>query len=71
MLKFNIYADKGELFEQLALQTLQIAVQATKQKKMRNLPDYYSGVLRELVGKALFRVVFMEYDVAVEGFYSR
>ncbi len=31
MLKFNIHADKGELFEQLALQALHIAVQATKQ----------------------------------------
>ncbi|MFJ7935262.1 hypothetical protein [Sporosarcina sp. NPDC096371] len=71
MLKFNIYEDKGELFEQLALQALQIAVQATKQKSVRNLPGYYSGVLRELVGKALFSDIFMEYDVAVEGFYSR
>ena len=38
-------------------------------KKVRNLPGYYSGVLRELIGKALFSDVFMDYDVPVEGFY--
>jgi hypothetical protein len=71
MLKFSIYADKEELFEQLALQSLQIAVQATKQKKISNLPGYFSGVLRELIGKALFSDIYQEYDVAVEGFYRR
>ncbi|WP_255452422.1 hypothetical protein [Sporosarcina sp. ANT_H38] len=68
MLQFSIYADKGELFEQLALQAPLIAVQATKQKKVRNLPGYHSGVLRELVGKALFSNIFMEYDV--EGVFN-
>jgi len=71
MLKFSIHEDKGELFEQLAMQALRIAVQTTKQKKVRNLPGYYSGVLRELIGKALFSEAFMDYDVAVEGFYYR
>ena len=58
MLKFSIHEDKGELFEQLAMQALHIAVQATKQKKIRNLPGYFSGVLRELIGKALFSEIF-------------
>ncbi|XQN34388.1 hypothetical protein ACOKXV_15390, partial [Sporosarcina psychrophila] len=71
MLKFSIHEDKGELFEQLAMHALRIAVQTTKQKKVRNLPGYYSGVLRELIGKALFSEAFMDYDVAVEGFYYR
>ncbi|CAM3277229.1 hypothetical protein FITA111629_14245 [Filibacter tadaridae] len=71
MLKFSIHEDKGELFEVLALQTLQISVQATKLKKVRNLPGYYSGVLRELIVKALFSDAFMDYNVAVEGFFYR
>ena len=68
MLQFSIYADKVELFEQLALQAPQIAVQATKQKKVRNLPGYDSGLLRELVGKSLFSDISMEYDV--EGVFN-
>ena len=71
MLKFSIHKDKGELFEQLAMQALRIAVQTTKQKKVRNLPGYYSGVFRELIGKALFSEAFMDYDVAVEGLFYR
>lgn len=69
MLKFSIHADKEELFEQLALQALQIALQATKRKKIQNLPGYFSGVLRELIGKALFSDIYQEYDVAMDGFY--
>jgi DNA-binding Lrp family transcriptional regulator len=69
MLKFSIHEDKGDLLEQLAMQALRISVQTTKLKKVRNLPGYYSGVLRELIGKALFSDAFMDYDVAVEGFF--
>ena len=32
MLKFSIHEDKGELFEQLAIQALRIAIQTTKSK---------------------------------------
>ncbi|MBO0589069.1 helix-turn-helix domain-containing protein [Sporosarcina sp. E16_8] len=71
MLKFSIHEDKGELFEQLAIHALRISIQTTKSKKVRNLPGYYSGVLRELIGKALFSEAFMDYDVPVEGFFSR
>ena len=71
MLKFSIHADKGELFEALALQALRISVQATKLKSIQNLPGYFSGVLRELIDKALFSEAFMDYDVAVEEFFYR
>jgi hypothetical protein len=71
MLKFSIHEDKGDLFEQLGMQALHISIQTTKHKKVRNLPGYYSGVLRELIDKALFSDAFMDYDVAVEGFYYR
>jgi len=71
MLKFSIHQEKGELFEQLAMQALRIAIQTTKQKKVGNLPGYYSGFLRELIGKALFSEAFMDYDVAVEGLFYR
>lgn len=71
MLKFSIHADKGDLFEQLAIQALRISVQATKQKKVRNLPGYFTGVLRKLIGKALFSDAFLDYDVAVEGVFYR
>ncbi len=71
MLKFSIHEDKGELFETLALQALRISVQTTKHKTVHNLPGYYSGVLRELIDKALFSDAFMDYDVEVEGFFFR
>ena len=71
MLKFSIHEDKGELFEQLAMQALHISMQTTKLKKIQNLPGYYSGVLRELIDKALFNDAFMDYDVPVEGFFYR
>lgn len=71
MLKFSIHEQKTALFEQLGIQALQIAVQSTKQKNIKNLPGYYSGVLRELIDKSLFNNAFKDYDVPVEGFYSR
>ena len=71
MLKFSIHKHKGELFEQLGIQALQIAIQATKNKPIQNLPGYYSGVLRELIDKGLFGDAFMDYDVPVEGLYCR
>ncbi len=71
MLKFSIHEDKVDLFEHLAMQALRISIQTTKLKKVRNLPGYYSGVLRELISKGLFSDAFMDYDVAVEGFFYR
>lgn len=68
MLKFSIHADKGPLFETLGIQALQISVQATKRKKIRNLPGYFSGVLRELIDEALFSDAFMEYTVPPLGY---
>lgn len=62
MLKFSIHAHKGKLFEQLGIQALQISVQATKRKKIHNLPGYFSGVLRELMYEALFRDDFMDHS---------
>lgn len=69
MLKFSIHEHKGELFEQLGIQALHIATQATKRREVKNLPGYYSGILRELIDKALFGDAFKDYDVPVEGFY--
>lgn len=71
MRKFSIYEDKSELFEDLALQALRISVQTTKQKTIKHLPGYYSGVFRELINKALFEDMFKEYAVPFEGFYRR
>lgn len=69
MLRFSFHEHKRELFEQLGIQALQIAVQATKRRHIKNLSGYYSGVLRELVNKALFSDAFKDFDVPVEGFY--
>jgi len=69
MLKFSIHEDKGQLFEHLALQALRIAVQATKNKTIINLPGYYADVFSALIEKALFSDAFKEYDCSVEGFY--
>ncbi|WP_342509140.1 helix-turn-helix domain-containing protein [Sporosarcina sp. FSL K6-2383] len=67
MLKFSIHEHQGELFEQLAMQALQISVQATKRKEIRNIPGYFDGVFRKLIDKALFDDIFMEFDMPVEG----
>ena len=64
MMKFSIHEQQGELFEQLAIQALHIAVQATKRKTVRNIAGYFDGVLRKLIDKALFDDIFMEYDVS-------
>ena len=69
MLKFSIHEHKAKLFEQLGIQALHIAMQATKRREINNLPGYYSGVLRELIDKTLFSDAFKNYDVPVEGFY--
>lgn len=69
MLKFSIHEAKTPLFEQLAIQAMQVAVQATKRKNILNLPGYYSGVLRKLIDDALFSDAFLDYDVAVEFWY--
>ncbi|WP_342506117.1 helix-turn-helix domain-containing protein [Sporosarcina sp. FSL K6-2383] len=66
MLKFSIHAHQGELLEQLAMQALHIAVQATKRKTVRNIAGYFDGVYRNLIDKALFADIFMEYDVSVD-----
>ncbi len=69
MMKFSIHEHQGDLFEQLAMQALHIAVQATKRKTVRNIAGYFDGVFRNLIDKALFDYIFMEYDVAMEGFF--
>ncbi|WP_318615995.1 helix-turn-helix domain-containing protein [Sporosarcina sp. YIM B06819] len=68
MMKFSIHERQGDLFEQLAMQALHIAVQATKRKDIRNIAGYFDGVLRKLIDKALFEDIFKEYDVSLEGF---
>ena len=70
MLKFSIYADKAELFEELAIQALHITVQTTKRKNIRNIPGYFDGVLRELIDKALFDEIFKEYDRPMEEIFG-
>lgn len=68
MMKFSIHKQQEDLFEQLAMQALHIAVQATKRKEIRNIPGYFDGVYRKLIDKTLFEDTFMEYDVSLEGF---
>lgn len=68
MMNFSVHEQQGYVFEQLAMQALHIAVQATKRKTVRNIAGYFDGVYRKLIYKALFNDVFMEYDVSLEGF---
>lgn len=68
MLMFSIYADKGELFDELALRSLQITVQATKKKTINNLSGYYSGVLNKLIDEALFSDIFTYYHLPADRF---
>ncbi|MHA6261437.1 helix-turn-helix domain-containing protein [Sporosarcina sp. CAU 1771] len=71
MLKFSIHENKRDVLEQVGLLALRITLQTTKKKTIRNLPGYYSGVLRELIDKALFTDAFMNYDVNVEEAFSQ
>lgn len=66
LLKFSIHEDKIELFQVLSIQAITITCQAMKKKKIRNIFGYYDGVLRNLIDKAVFENVFMDYDVAVD-----
>lgn len=70
MLKFSIHEDKGELFEELGIRAMHIATQATKNKRIHNLPGYFSGVLRELINEALFSDAFMDYTIPPIGDFS-
>ncbi|MEK3980659.1 helix-turn-helix domain-containing protein [Psychrobacillus sp. FSL K6-2836] len=69
MLRFDIYKDDGEIFNDLAYRALKITVMATKRKQIRNLPGYYKGVLRKLIDETYFKDMFMYFDVPVENFY--
>lgn len=70
MLKFSIHADKEPLFETLGIQAMQISTQASKRKKIHNLPGYFSGVLRELINEALFSDAFMDYTTPPPGIFK-
>ncbi|WP_391203155.1 helix-turn-helix domain-containing protein [Psychrobacillus sp. L4] len=69
LLRFDIYKDDGEVFDDLAYRALKIAVMATKRKNIRNLPGYYKGVLRKLIDETYFKDMFMYFDVPLENFY--
>ncbi|BAQ11830.1 hypothetical protein OXB_3361 [Bacillus sp. OxB-1] len=69
MLKFEVYKNDQNIFEELAYRALRIAVMATKTKMIRNLPGYFKGVLDKLIEEAYFKDMFMFFDVPVEGFY--
>lgn len=61
--RFEHLKNEQETFDSLAIQALQITTQATKRKKIKSITGYYDGVLRELIGKALFSDSFMKFDV--------
>ncbi|MGG0668584.1 hypothetical protein ABE073_08630 [Lederbergia citrisecunda] len=63
MLKYEIYKDDKEIFEDLAYRALLITVMATKKKAIRNLPGYFKGVLGKLVEEMYFKDMFMLFDV--------
>lgn len=62
--RFEHLKNEQETFEELALQALRITTQATRNKRIKSIPGYYDGVLRELIDKVLFSDSFMMYDVA-------
>lgn len=68
MLKYEIYKDDKEVFEDLAYRALLITVMATKKKHIRNLPGYFKGVLDKLVDETYFEDLFMLFDKPVEFF---
>lgn len=64
--RFEHLKNEQETFDTLALQALQITMQATKNKKIKSLTGYYSGVLRELIGKTLFDDAYKLYDANID-----
>ena len=69
MLKYDIYKEDRDVFEDLAYRALTITVMATKKKAIRNLPGYFKGVLDKLVDETYFKDIFMLFDKPVERFY--
>lgn len=68
MLKFDIYMDDKDIFDDLAYRALMITVMTTKRKTVRNLPGYFKGVLDKLVDETYFKDLFMLFDKPVEFF---
>ncbi|MBD7984573.1 hypothetical protein H9649_08275 [Sporosarcina sp. Sa2YVA2] len=66
MLKFDLYKDDTKVFEEIAYRALRIAVIATKNKHIRNLPGYFKGVLMQLVDETYFSDLFMLFDKPVD-----
>lgn len=59
-MRFDYLKGEQQLFEDLAVQALHIATQATKKKKIKNLAGYYNGVFQNLIENALFGEHFYE-----------
>lgn len=66
MLKYEIYQNDGDVFEDLAYRAAMITVMATKRKAIRNLPGYFKGVLHKLVDEAYFTNMFMCFEDPVD-----
>ena len=49
MLKYKIYINDGQVFEDHAYRALMITVMTTKKKAIRNFPGNFKGVLDKLV----------------------
>lgn len=62
LMKWDYLKDEQATFEAMAIQALQITVQATKNKRIKSITGYYDGVLRELIDKTIFGDIFKEYS---------
>lgn len=59
LMKFSIYADKGEAFETFAIQAINILFQTTKKRQIRNLVGYYDGILGNIIYDTLLADAFL------------
>lgn len=61
MLRFEIYQDEKQTFEDIAYRALSITVFKTKDKTIRNLPGYFKGVYKNLIDEAFFSDSYQWY----------
>lgn len=59
-LKWEIFSNKKEQLESLAIQSLVITMQSTKKKKIKSLTGYFSGTFKKMIDRELYELESLE-----------
>lgn len=63
MLQFEVYKHDTERFEVIGYEALRITIRASKEKDIKNLPGFYSGVLNNLIDDFVLEAIKEESEV--------